>query len=109
MFNKDNIKDIATMTEEERQNPELLKQRKAYKETPIAVYYGSPKEGLTDVCLTCKKRSHCKYNFETKERGMQLRRAADVSEFTEGLTDKEILKIRMNILIIINCMFKEEE
>lgn len=54
-IDKDTISSIEMMTEEERQNPSLVRNREDFKSSSISVYYGSAKPELTHTCLTCKK------------------------------------------------------
>lgn len=116
MLNRDiefNIKDVMdnlkVMSDEERNDPSLVKKREDFNNTQIAIYYGSAKSELAEACITCKRKNHCIHYFDAKEQNMQLKRSADISEFTEGLSPAEIEKIRNNVYIIVNCIFKEEE
>lgn len=109
MFSKHNIGSIQVMSDEERKNPKLIKERQDFKENPISIYYGSEKKDLVDVCANCKKRHKCNDYFNTKEQAMQLRRAADISELTMDLSPEEIEKLRSNVFIVVNCIYKEEK
>ena len=109
MFHKDKLNEnLQVLSEEERKNPGLVKQRQNFKESHVSIYYGSAKKELEDVCINCKKKNKCIDYFNIKEQEMQLRRAADISEITAGFSQKEIDKLKHNVFIAINCIYKEE-
>jgi hypothetical protein len=107
-LNEKNIEDMQVLTEEERQNAELIKQRQDYKSSPVSVYYGSDKDELDNVCLTCKKYLTCQDRIQAEEQGNMLRNAANIKKFTEKFSEEEIEKLKNNVFIIIKCINKEE-
>lgn len=108
LINKDTIRSMETLTEEERNNPELIRNRKEYKDAPVSVYYGSEKEGLINTCLDCKKRNVCKQHFDAEWQQKWLRKCASDAKATVGLTKEEIEKLKTNVFIIVNCVNKEK-
>jgi hypothetical protein len=99
------------MTDEERVNPSLLKERKEVKENPISVYYGSAKKELQNVCETCKKRMTCKEGNEIKMQDNLLRSAANdktaIHSLFEEFPEDVIEKAKSNVFIVVNCIYKE--
>ena len=99
--------DIYTMTEEERQNPNLIKNKKEFQQTPVSIYYGSPKKELVDVCLTCKHILNCTERYQVKIDNMRLKQALNDKEIIEKLSEQEIEKVKKNVYIVVNCINKE--
>lgn len=97
------------LTEEEKQNPELIKKNELYGKSPISVYYGSAKEGIVDTCLTCKKQKSCKEHREVVYRAIMLKNYSKDPKYTVGFTEEEAVKLQNNVFIVINCINKEEE
>lgn len=107
-INKDTISSIETMTEEERNDPYLVKNRKEFKNSPISVYYGSAKPELAHVCLTCKKHGTCVNASDVERQGEWLKENVNNPFVTAGMNTEEIKKLKQNVFIIINCKFKEK-
>ena len=107
-IDKDNVSSIEMMTEEERQHPELVKNRDDYRNAPISVYYGSAKPELTHICLNCKKYGTCVDAQEAEQQEKWLRESACNPFITAGMNPEELEKLKHNVFIIINCKFKEE-
>ncbi len=107
-IDKDTISSIEMMTEEERQNPSLVKNREDYKNSPISVYYGSAKPELTHTCLNCKKHKFCVDARYAEQQDKWLRENANNPFITAGLDPVELEKFKHNVFIIINCKFKEK-
>ena len=106
MFSKDNIK-TQMMSEEELKDPTLIK--KASEENPIICYFGSKKEGIENACLKCKKRLRCNHFFELEIQKMEMRKLLKNEDYLHNnFTDKEIEKIKTNILVIADCVYMEE-
>lgn len=111
---KEMIDDIQVLTEEERQDSSLVKQRQDYKDSPVAVYYGSEKDELDNVCLTCKKYLNCKDRIDVQEQEELLISALNNPNMIKRLynnkdfSEKDIEKLKNNVFIIINCINKEE-
>lgn len=108
-LDKDTVSNIDMMTEEERQNPNLVKEREDFKQSPISVYYGSAKPELTHTCLTCKRHGKCEDARNAEQQERWLRDNAEYLSDKAGLNRKEIDKIKHNVFIIVKCIFKEEE
>ena len=104
---------IGMLTEEEKINANLVKDRKDFKESPVSIYFGSKKEGLDDVCQTCSKCNTCKmYKDILNMRHTILSTLKDESFIShikskENFTNKEIEKVKNNVYMAINCIFKE--
>lgn len=107
-IDKYTISSIEMMTEEERQNPSLVKNREDYKNSPISVYYGSAKPELAHVCLTCKKHGTCADALGVERQGEWLKENVNNPFVTASMNTEEIKKLKQNVFIIINCKFKEE-
>lgn len=107
-LDKDTVSNIDMMTEEERQNPNLIKEREIFKQSPISVYYGSAKPELTHTCLTCKRHNRCEDAKNAEQQERWLRDNAEYLSDKAGLNRKEIDKIKHNVFIIVSCIFKEE-
>ncbi len=105
--------DIRMMTEEERQDPSLLKQRPEVQETPYAVYYGSEKKELEYVCKTCKNRHDCKAYEDAQIQQEFLRNAVKDKELINHIphkfSEEELEKLKHNVFIIVKCKFREVE
>lgn len=98
---------ISMMTEEERQNPSLVKQRAEYNEAPISIYFGSHKDELVDVCLSCKKKDKCEdYKEITRQRQFLKDNAYNPFILVE-LGKEERDKMANNDYFAINCKEKE--
>jgi hypothetical protein len=108
-IDKNSIKSVEVMTEEERNNPSLIKQRKDYISSPISVYYGSPKDEIKHVCVDCKKKNHCKECLEIEIQDRWLRENANNPFINVGLTSEQKKKMSGNVLVIAKCIFKEEK
>ena len=113
-MNREDVK-IAVLTKEERQNSSLVKEREEFKQGDVSIYFGSKKEGLNNVCLSCKKKSFCKQNKEIKTMAKKLKENAfnpfipleyDKKEYSSEEEARE--KIFNNVFIAINCKHKEE-
>ena len=104
---------IDMMTDEERKDPNLIKHREGYKNTPVSVYYGSPKKELEDVCLDCKKNKNCEQYKDIifKRRFISTiikdERMSKEFQLQNNMTDADIEKIRGNVFIVINCIERE--
>ena len=107
-IDKDTISSIEMMTEEERQDPSLVKNREDFKSSPISVYYGSAKPELTHTCLTCKKHGICVDALDAEQQERWLKEGANNPFITAGMNAEEVEKLKQNVFIIINCKFKEE-
>jgi hypothetical protein len=107
-IDKDTISSIEMMTEEERQDPSLVKNREDYKNSPISVYYGSAKPELTHTCLNCKKHGTCADALGVERQGKWLKENVNNPFVTAGMNTEEIKKLKQNVFIIINCKFKEK-
>lgn len=111
---KEVIDDIQVLTEEERQDSSLVKQRQDYKDSSVAVYYGSEKSELDNVCLTCKKYLNCKDRIDVQKQEELLASAINNPSMVKHLcnnkdfSEQDIEKIKNNVFIIINCVNKEE-
>ena len=105
--------DIKMMTEEERQDPSLLKQRPEVQETPYAVYYGSEKKELEYVCKTCKNRNDCGAYEDAQRQQEFLRDVVKNEELINNIPHKfskeELEKLKNNVFIIVKCQFREAE
>lgn len=113
-MNREDVK-IAVLTKEERQNSSLVKEREEFKQGDVSIYFGSKKEGLNNVCLTCKKKSSCETFKEIKTMARKLKENAfnpfiplkyDKEEYSSEEEARE--KIYHNVFIAINCKHKEE-
>lgn len=111
IVNNFNSKDFTTevLTDEQRQNPELMKNSDLYQKCDVSVYYGSMKDGIENVCLTCKKRIKCEDYYDIVTRQEHLRKATYNPKFAYGFKQEELEKLRNNVFIAIKCVNKEEE
>lgn len=97
---------IEMMTDAERADASLVKNRKDYQTSDISVYFGSSKKELEEVCLTCKKKDECVQYLDTKYKEQILRREAYNPQIEISQADRE--KISNNVFIIVKCNYKEE-
>ena len=109
-FNNDNSV-VEMMTDEERNNPELLKERQGYKDSPVSVYYGSYKKGIVSACLDCKHKDNCTVSKEVARTEIVLKDLANhpdqFADKFEDLPPEAIEKAKTNIFVIVNCIKKE--
>lgn len=97
---------IETLTDEEREDASLVKNRKDYQTSDVSVYFGSSKKELEEVCITCKKKDTCIQYIDTKYKEQMLRGEAYNPQI--NITQEEREKISNNVFIIIKCNHKEE-
>lgn len=104
---------IGMLTEEERLDANLVKNRKDFKENPISIYFGSKKEGLDDVCETCSRSDICEMHKDivnTRHKILSsLKDESFISQMKDenNFTNKELEKVKNNVYMAINCIFKE--
>ena len=100
-------RDVVTMlTDEERADVSLIKNRKEYQKSNISVYFGSPKKELEEVCITCKKKNKCKQYLDIKYKEQVAHRMAYSPHIDISQAQRE--KIFHDVLIIVKCNYKEE-
>lgn len=97
---------IEMLTDEERADASLVKNRKDYQTSDVSVYFGSSKKELEEVCITCKKKDMCIQYLDTKYKEKMLRREAYNPQV--NITQEEREKISNNVFIIVKCNYKEE-
>ena len=102
MLEPDSIK---IMTDTERTDASLVKNRKDYQTSDVSVYFGSPKKELEEVCITCKKKDECIQYIDTKYKEQILHREAYNPQIDIPQVDRE--KISNNVFIIVKCNYKE--
>ena len=100
--------ETVVLTDEERNNPELIKERESYKDSPVSVYYGSKKEGMENACETCKKVSVCPNYKEVVYKETMLKEMTKNIKNIKGFTRDEVEKLKNNVFIVIKCIDKEE-
>ncbi len=108
---------IVVLTEEERIDANLVKDRKDFKENPIPIYFGAKKEGLDDVCETCSKSDTCKMYKQIVDTRHKISSSLKNESFLNKMkkennfTDKELEKVKNkvknDVYMAINCIFKE--
>lgn len=101
---------ISTMTEKERQDPSLIKNREEYQNSMISVYYGSAKKELVNTCLDCKKKDTCKEYKDVRHKEYMLQVGLHSPQIVKqmNLTEKDRQKLINNVFMIVNCKIKEE-
>lgn len=97
---------IEMMTDAERADASLVKNRKDYQTSDISIYFGSSKKELEEVCITCKKKDKCIQYIDTKYKEQILRREAYNPNVNISQADRE--KVSNNVFIIVKCNYKEE-
>lgn len=102
---------IEMMTDEERNNPELLKERQGYKDNPVSIYYGSYKKEIVSACLDCKHKDSCAVSKEIAQMEIVLKDLANhpdqFADKVEDLPPEAIEKAKTNVFVIVNCIKKE--
>ena len=101
---------ISEMTEKERQNPSLLKDREEYQNSLISVYYGSAKKELVNVCLDCKRKDECKSYKDVRQEEYMLQVGLRSKQIMNeiNISEEERQKLMNNVFIVVNCKIKEE-
>lgn len=101
---------ISTMTEKERQDPSLIKNREDYQNSMISVYYGSAKKELVNTCLDCKKKGTCKEYKDIREKEYMLQVGLHNPQMVKemNLTEQDRQKLLNNVFMIVNCKIKEK-
>ena len=101
---------ISTMTEKERQDPSLLKNREEYQNSMISVYYGSAKKELVNTCLDCRKKDTCSEYKDIRYKEYMLQVGLHNPQIVKetNITEQERQKLLNNVFMIVNCKIKEE-